>query len=128
MKNYLADIDLSPAGGLRGLGPLGLENDPTGGTAGETFNKTITSIIGVMSIIAFVWFVILLITGAIGVMSAGADKSKLEAARSKIFNGIIGIVVLIAAIFIVDAVGTLLGIKDILNPAQLIETISPATP
>jgi len=123
--NKLADIELSPEGGLKGFGPLGLEGQDAE-SAGGIFNNTISTIVGVMTVIAFVWFVILFMTGALGIMTAGSDKAKLEGSRQKLMNGIIGIVVVVAAVFIVDLVGGFLGIENILDPGTIIDTISPA--
>lgn len=111
MKNLLS-IDLGP---LRGFGKLGLETDTAGSTAVEVFSQFISSAIGIMTIVAIIWFVFIFITGAIAWMSAGGDKNALEAAKKKITTGIIGFVVVIAAIFVVSLVGQLIGIPDILN-------------
>lgn len=120
----LTDIELSPGGGFKGIGPLGLEGkDPS--QAGGIFDSVISTIIGLMTIIAFVWFTILFITGGLGIMTAGGDKQKLEDGRRKIVMGIVGVVVVIAGVFIIDLIGNLLGIPDILNPGELIERISP---
>lgn len=117
MKSLAADIPLGP--GFSGFGPLG---NP-GNDAPSLFNRFITSAVGVMSVIAFVWFIFLLLSGAYGLMGAGGDKEKLETARKKITSGIIGIVFIIAALFIIDLVGFLLGVPNILNPAELIKNI-----
>lgn len=114
---YLADKPLGP--GFSGFGPLG---NP-GGDAPSIFNRFMTSTVGVMSVIAFIWFIFLLLSGAYGLMGAGGDKEKLESSRKKITSGIVGIVVIIAAIFIIDLIGFLIGVPDILNPGKLIEII-----
>jgi len=99
----LAQLDF---GTFKGFGPLG---NPTG-TGINQFNTVISTTIGVMTIVAIIWFVIQLITGAIGIMSAGSDKAKLEGARAKITNGIIGLIIVIAAVFVIDLIGTVFGI------------------
>jgi len=58
-------------------------------------------------------------------MSAGGDKAQLEAARKRLTSGITGFVVVIMAVFIIRFIGSLLGLEDILNPAYLIDVISP---
>lgn len=109
---------------LRGIGPLGLEGADAS-QAPSIFNKFISGIIGLMTVIAIIWFVFLLITGAYGFMSAGGDKAQLETARKRIFTGIVGFVLVIAAVFIVDFIGKLIGIDNILNPAELLNQILP---
>lgn len=115
---YLADIELGP--GFKGFGPLGLEG---GENAGSVFNKVLSGTIGIMTAIAFIWLVFSLLVGAYAIMTAGGDKQALESAKKKITTALIGIVVIIAAIFIIDLFGFLIGIPDILNPAQFLENL-----
>ena len=104
-----------PLGQLKGFGPLGLEGDSLATNADITFTKFINSVIGLMTIIAIIWFIFVFFIGAIGIISSGGDKGKIESSRKNITNGIIGLVVVIAAIFIIKLIGFLLGIPDILN-------------
>lgn len=119
MNNLLAaDIKLAPLGGFKGFGKLGLQGELST-NADLVFTKFISSAIGVMTIIAFIWFIFIFFIGAIGIISSGGDKQALESARKKITSGIIGIVVVIAAIFVIKLIGYLIGIPDILNFASL---------
>ena len=128
--NYLAQNDgipLSPDGeGFSGVGkgPLSFF-EKNYENAGEIFNNLISTVVGIITVVAFIWFVFLFLTGALGIMTAGGDKAKVEASRQRLTNGIVGLVIVVAAIFIVDLIGGLLGIENILNPAELIEKISP---
>lgn len=119
MKN-LAQLNF---GNLSGFGKLGLEGEEPGGAVG-IFSNFISSAIGLMTIIAIIWFVFVFFTGAIGIISAGGDKQALESSRKKIVSGIIGLVVTIAAIFVVKLIGLLIGIPNILNVGQLFEQIT----
>src|SRR5689334_10568436 len=111
MTNKLADLNIAPNGGFTGFGPLG-----TAGSNGATvFSNFISSVVGVMTIVAIIWFVFTFMTGAIGIISDGSDKNALEGSRKKIVNGTIGLVVTVAAIFIINLVGYLLGFKNILD-------------
>lgn len=124
MNKLSIDIPLAPTGGFKGpgTGPL---SDPTkgGGTGIEAFTKFISSTIGLMTIIAIIWFIFTLITGAIAMTTAGSDKASLENARKKITTGLIGLVVTIAAIFIIQLIGVLIGIPNILKLPELFEQI-----
>ncbi len=113
---YLADIQLGP---FSGFGPLG---NPTGSGIG-IFSKFLSSVIGLMTVIAIIWFVFVFITGAIGMITAGGDKAAVESARKRITTGLIGLVVVIAAIFIIDLVGSLIGIPNILDLPALFNQI-----
>jgi uncharacterized RDD family membrane protein YckC len=102
----LAQIDLFPEGGFQGLG-TGPLSGPQGEGSVNVFANIISTAIGVMTIVAIIWFVFLLIGGAIGIMTAGGDKTAAEGARKRITSGIIGLVIVIAAIFILSLLGFL---------------------
>lgn len=114
----LAQLNFGP---LSGFGPLG---NP-GENAIGTFANFISSAIGLMTIIAIIWFVFTFILGAIGIITAGGDKAAIESSRKKIVNGVIGLVVTIIAIFIIRLIGFLLGISNILDIKTLFCTITP---
>ncbi len=115
----LSQINIAPKGGFKGFGPLG-----SGENAIGTFSNFLSSAIGLMTIIAFIWFVFTFFVGAIGIISSGGDKQALESARKKITTGIIGLVVTVAAIFVIRLVGLLLGIENILNLNELFKQIT----
>ena len=117
----LAQVVTVPIGPpINGPGPLG-----TPGTGATTlFDTFLSSVIGVMTIVAGIWFLFQVFTGAIAIISSKGDKQALEAAKKKITTGLIGIVIVVAAIFLVDLVGTILGV-DFLSPGAFVDTISP---
>jgi hypothetical protein len=121
MRNLIAEINLSPNGGFSGFGPLGLQN---GEDAPNIFNSFISGAIGIMTIVAAIWFIFLFISGAIAIMGAGGDKQAMETARKRIANGIIGLAVVVAAIFLIEIIQTIFGFNYILNPAQFIKDFS----
>jgi uncharacterized membrane protein HdeD (DUF308 family) len=86
------------------------------------FSKVISAGIGILTVVAIIWFVYLLVTGAISYMSAGGEKGKAEEARQKLFTALIGLVLVISAIFLAQLIGWILGI-DILNIAGMLNSI-----
>lgn len=125
--NYLADTKLfGDYQGFRGIGPLGLQGVPSilTITSITTFVSFLSSVIGLLTIIGIIWFVILLVTGAIGIMTAGGDKGKMESARTSITNGLVGLVLLVAGLFILSLVGKIFGF-DILNILGLFFLVRP---
>lgn len=119
-------IPLYDGPGYRGFGPLGLEGVPagqTGSTSAATFTAVLSTTIGLITIIAFIWFVFLLLTGGVALMTAGGDKGKLEAARSKLATGFVGLVVVVSAIFIAELVGEILGFDSLGIITNLIRII-----
>lgn len=120
MRNLLTQVNLAPKGGFKGIGEGPLSS---GANAVQTFTNFISSVIGLITIIGIIWFVFILITGAIGMMGAGGDKQAMETARKRISSGLIGLVVIIAGVFIVDLIGTLLGIPNILDLPGLVKSL-----
>lgn len=114
MIRKIADINV---GDLEGLGPLGKPKNPF-----TTFDDVISNIISIMTVIAAIWFIFVLVTGAISWISSGGDKQKVEEARKKISHGLIGIAVVVAAIFLIEIVGKFLGL-DMLNPGNLLKDL-----
>lgn len=108
-----------PLGRFEGLGPLGKFIDSLGsqdvGTPLSLLNKILSIFIGIITAIGFAYFIILFFTAALSWVSAGGDQKKVESAGKQITNAIIGLVIMVAAIFITQLLGTILGI-EILNP------------
>ena len=119
MNNLLAqaDIPIAPSGGFVGVG-----NGPLAkpGNGIDVFSAFVSGVIAVMTVIAIIWAIFTIITGAISIISSGGDKQALETARKKIISGIIGLIVVILALVIINLIGKLLGISNILNIRQLL--------
>lgn len=69
-------------------------------------------------------FLIYFIVAALGWITSGGEKGKVEAARQQMTNAAIGLIIVIAAYSIVGIVGGVLGI-NILNPIKVIQTLIP---
>ena len=113
---YITAINLFDGEGFKGFGKLGLDTvDP----AEKVFSQFISSTIGLITVIAIIWFIFTFITGAIGFISSGGDKAAIESSKKKIMNALIGLVVVILGIFIIRLIGVLIGIPDILNFGEM---------
>lgn len=110
-----------PVGNFTLPGPLG--ENPTVNAPGQISN-VISTAIGVITIIAFIWFVIQFFIAAVQIIGSGGDKASLASARSKLTTSVVGVVVVISAIFLIELVGTIFGI-EILNLPRLINDIMP---
>lgn len=89
---------------------------------GAKFNAIIGSILGFLTIVGGLWFFIQFVLGGYAWISSGGDKNSLETARNKIFNAVIGLVIVVSAWVIVGLVGKIVGLK-ILNPGEIIQFI-----
>ncbi len=115
MNKLLADIPLDTT--LEGVGTIGT-GDPVDTTA-----KIISTAIGLMTVIAAVYFIFNLITASISIISSAGDKGNLESARTKMTHSFIGLVVTISAMFIIGMLSTVLGFPDILDFGTMISLI-----
>lgn len=118
MNGLLAQTRIGNLGEFEGFGMLGLEGRHPGEAPG-IFNAVLSGIIGVMTIVAGIYFIFLFLTGGIQYITSGGDKAAAEAARGRITSGVIGLVIVVVAVFIIDVIGAILGF-DILNPAEFI--------
>lgn len=106
-------------GNITGEGTLGNPTD-----APATLDLVLSTIVGVLTIVAGVWFMFQIITGAIAWISAGGDKMAIENARKRILNGFIGMIIVVSAVFILDLVGTLLGLPFLSSPGSFITSVA----
>lgn len=88
-------------------------------TAGGQLNKVISTIIGVMTAVAAIWFIFQFITAGYQWISSGGDKTNLQQARDKITNSMIGLIIVVSAWIIIGVIGKIVGL-DILNPGQIL--------
>ncbi|MFH1561761.1 MAG: hypothetical protein ABID04_04275 [Patescibacteria group bacterium] len=116
-------VEQTPLGTLEGLGPLGLNKNPSEG--GNVFVATMSMLIGIFTIVAAIWFLIRVIMAGYNWMNAGGDSNKISDAQSQLTNSLIGLVLVISAIFLLSLVGHIFGGIDFLNLNQMIEDISP---
>lgn len=120
MKNFLAQKENPVGDPFGGVGSIGVPGDRPATTLAQVISTTI----GLLTVIAGLYFMFILITGAIGIISSGGDKGAFEDARRKMTTGAIGLVVAIAAMFIMDIIATVLGITDILDLEKMIQQIT----
>lgn len=112
ISTYLAQ-NPTPLGDLRGPGKIGFDQS-TPNDVFSLFPQIISVVIGFLTAVAILWFILQFFLGAIGIISAGGDQKSFEAARSRIFNALVGLIVVISALIFISVLGGVLGI-DILN-------------
>jgi hypothetical protein len=107
---------------LEGIGPLGNTTNLLSGSGQGAFTlffKVLSAIIGIMTIVAAIWFVFQFFIAAIQIMASSGDKTKMQEASGRITHALIGLVVVIGAIFFISLIGSLTGLK-ILCPWEFI--------
>jgi len=84
------------------------------GSAGGGFAFYIAQLWRTIVILGGIAFLLYFIWGSLEWLMSGGDKQKLESARSKITNGLIGLILLVASVAIAIFLGQVLNI-DLLN-------------
>jgi hypothetical protein len=118
-------LDLGQIGGDKGLGPfgnIGANGDNAAGLTGIT--NIISSIIGVMTITAGIWFLFQLLFSGYEWMTSGGDVKKISGARDRIVHAFIGFVIVVAAWSLLAVVGQFFGYNTLVNPAEVIQQLS----
>jgi cytochrome bd-type quinol oxidase subunit 2 len=103
-------------GSVVGIGKLGLEDKVITSESVKTqFSGTLSTIITSLTVVGGLAFVIFFTLGGLKWLTAGGDKAKVSEAQQQMTQGVIGLVAMVAGLFVVGVVGGVLGI-DILNP------------
>ncbi|MBP7875376.1 hypothetical protein KA012_00075 [Candidatus Woesebacteria bacterium] len=89
-----------------------------------TLELVISSVLGILTTIGGVLFIYAFLLGSINWITAGGDTGKVQKARDQMIQGMIGLIILVAAYAIIGLVGTIVGM-DILTPADVISNILP---
>lgn len=103
---------LAQAGGAKGITNPFLNPAIGSGTVDEGVSaagKLVSSLVGGFLFFCVIFAMMYLLLGAMSWITSGGDKTKLEDARNKITNAIIGLVIVAAAWAIMILVGNWLG-------------------
>ena len=91
---------------------------------GANLESILSNVFGFFTILGAIFFLVYFLLAALQWITAGGDSGKVEKARNRIMNGVLGLIILVGAYAFIGLIGGLIGI-EILNPAQLLESISP---
>jgi hypothetical protein len=107
-----------------GFGPWGSAVFNTAASAAGNFAKILSNLLGIMTIIAGLWFMVNLISGGYFYFSAAGSVDKMKSATERIGSSLIGLIVVIAAYAVISLIGGLLGFR-ILDVEVNIGKITP---
>ena len=119
IKPIIAQVEY-PLGSLQGIGKLG---SAAPADAANRATSLISTIIGLLSIIGILFFAFQLILGAIKIIGANGDKNKVSEGQNQLTQGVIGVVIIIAAVFVASSISSLLGISNIMDLSHWINII-----
>ncbi len=124
MVKYLAQTLSTPfPEGFRGLGPLGFDNPInslfTERTSTQRFDRILSVSIGVMTVIAGIWFMIQIFLAGIEWLSSSGEKQAIQNAQKKIVNSVIGLLIVVISYGLMLTIGYIFGIQ-LLAPGDII--------
>lgn len=127
IRNVFAQESLGGPIGGEGLGPFGgigsgIAAGAAGGTTGlEAVTRTISAIVGFMTIAAGIWFIFQFLVGGFFWMTSAGDKAKLHEARERLTNAFVGLLIVVASWAILALVSQFTGVNFIIsNPGEII--------
>lgn len=115
---------IKPVFAENAISGLGIQPISREGSVSQ-LESIISSIIGFITIIAFIFFVFQVIFAGYSFISAQGDEKKLEAARSKLTNGILGLTLVVIAFGFTAFLARILGLGDVFNLQQFFTTNNP---
>ena len=83
----------------------------------------LSTVIGFLTIIAVIFFVIQIILAGYGFISGQGDEKKIEASRKKLTDSILGLTIVVVAFGLGAFISNLLGLSDVFDLAKLIGTL-----
>ena len=105
---------LKPVFAANKIGGLGIQVDSQSGSVLQ-LEQMVSNIIGLITIIAFIFFVFQIIFAGYTFISSQGDEKKLETSRKKLTNGILGITIVVVAFGATAFISKLLGLGNVFD-------------
>lgn len=125
MLKTLAQVENPIGQTITGFGLLG-KPDLVKCGAINTLTTVLSSIIGFITVLAFLWFTFQVVISAIQWIASGGEKAAVQNAQQKLTHSVIGLGIAVAGIFIVILISNILGIGNILILNQIFPKLLPA--
>jgi len=114
--------------GLPGLGTVIndiIKNGNSVAPASNALASVLSTIIGVLTIVAGIWFFFQILIAGFNWISSSGDKNKVQEVQHKITNSVIGLAVVVIAYALTSLFGKILGIPNILDIGAAIQLLGP---
>lgn len=92
-------------------------------TAVTNIEGFLSAMIGLLTVLGGLFFVVYFLLAALKWITAGGDSGKVSKARDQMIQGVLGLVVMIAAYSVIGLIGTILGL-NLLTPGAEILNLS----
>ncbi len=84
----------------------------------------ISQILGILTVVASLFFIVNFMLAAVNWVTAGGDSSKIQKARDAMIQNTIGLIIVVGAYGIIGLIALIVGI-NILEPASILQTLIP---
>ncbi|MBU3935697.1 hypothetical protein KJ909_03415 [Patescibacteria group bacterium] len=88
---------------------------PPGVDSVSQIENTLSTVIGFLTIVAFIYFTIQIILAGYSFLSSNGDKDKLKNARQSLTNNVIGLAIIVVAVGLTSLMAQLLGLGNIFD-------------
>jgi len=123
-NTLIAQVTLSPIQPVTGARQ---PTDLSEATVLSTLELWISDIIGVITILGTLFFIVYAFIAAFQWITAAGDKSKIEKAKDRLVWSTLGLILIVASYAIIGLIGGIIGL-ELLKPAEMIGNIIPGTP
>jgi len=90
----------------------------------STLELWISDIIGIITVLGTLFFIVYAFIAAFNWITAAGDKSKIEKAKDRLVWSTLGLILMVASYAIIGLIGGIIGL-ELLKPAAMIEQIIP---
>jgi polyferredoxin len=90
----------------------------------STLEIWISDIIGIITVLGTLFFIVYAFIAAFNWITAAGDKSKIEKAKDRLVWSTLGLILMVASYAIIGLIGGIIGL-ELLQPAAMIEQIIP---
>jgi hypothetical protein len=123
IKNILAQAP-HPLGNIGGPGLGAVANVASETDALTKITRIVSSVIGAMTVAAGIWFMFQFLIGGYTWLSSMGEKQRLEEARNRIVNALIGLVIIVGGWVVLQLVGKFFGIDILISdPAGIMKSL-----
>ena len=90
----------------------------------STLELWISDIIGILTILGTLIFIVYAFISAFNIITASGDKGKLEKAQNRLVWSTLGLILMVATYAIIGLIGSIIGL-ELLQPGAMLQTIIP---
>ena len=95
----------------------------SGTDATTAAEKIVSQVIGALTVVAIIWFAIQIILAGYAFLTSEGDEKKMETARRRLTDGVLGLVIVIVAVALGSLIAKLAGVSNAFDLNGFFNTI-----